>query len=114
MKFKPNVKLKISRFSYALEIIDDCFKHVVGHESLMTSANDSKHSKNSRHYADEAWDFRTRQDNSLRKPLHDKKVLLKLTERIQDFLGAGFFVLMEDDHIHVQYGHKNIKQAATE
>ena len=104
MEFKKNVRLHgIILHCHALDIVDQCYHAIVGHYALMTSANDSKHSEKSLHYKNRAWDFRTKKDNKLSNLPYEKEILFKLVERLQDYLGAGYQVILEDDHIHVEY-----------
>lgn len=64
---------------------------------VITSANDSVHSKNSRHYTNEAIDIRT---HNLKNPVETQKML-------KSKLGLKFTVLYESPgtpnaHIHIQ------------
>ncbi len=66
----------------------------------ITSANDSKHMKGSRHYDGKALDFRVHGI-----PLDRQELIAK---RCQAALGAEFFVLLEDsgtpnEHLHVEF-----------
>lgn len=64
---------------------------------VITSANDSVHSKNSRHYTNEAIDLRT---HNLKNPVEAQKI-------IKSKLGDKFTVLYENPgtpnaHLHIQ------------
>ena len=69
---------------------DDC---------VITSANDSKHGPNSLHYKGQALDLRTRHLNGQGL----QAVYLKLKES----LGEQFDVVLESDHIHVEWDPKD-------
>lgn len=63
-------------------------------DTMITSGNDSTHMKGSRHYDDQALDFRTR---DLTAPQ-----IRAWAAEIRRRLGAGFDVVIESDHIHVE------------
>lgn len=65
-------------------------------DCVITSANDSVHGPTSLHYAGCALDFRTKH---LASPIVAEQVLKKIKER----LNVDFDVLLESDHIHVEY-----------
>lgn len=71
-------------------------KNVLGipHDTLITSGNDSAHMKGSRHYVDQALDFRTRD-------LTPEQIQVWAGE-IRRRLGSRFDVVVETDHIHVE------------
>lgn len=66
-----------------------------GHETIVTSVCDGVHSRGSLHYVGLAVDFRTRHlaagDN------------FKVAGELKDRLGLEFDVVLERDHIHVEY-----------
>ncbi len=62
-------------------------------EFVVTSLCDGDHSRNSKHYLGYAVDIRSR---LLPNPMNT-------AEMIQASLGRDFFVLVEDDHIHIQF-----------
>ena len=70
---------------------------------LITSANDSTHMRGSKHYTDDALDFRTKH-----LPAKDKQAwLIELKRR----LGRSFDVVLEsedgaNEHAHVEYDPK--------
>jgi hypothetical protein len=61
----------------------------------VTSLNDSVHMKGSKHYNDDAADFRTR---TLTKP-----DIEKWADVCRDRLGKGYQVIVESDHLHVEF-----------
>ena len=64
----------------------------------ITSANDGLHKKNSKHYKNEAIDIRTRDMSE------QNKVLTKVW--IKKWLGMNYDVVLESDHIHIEYDPK--------
>lgn len=66
------------------------------HQDMMiTSGNDSRHMPGSKHYTDEALDFRT-------KTL-TKTQQRALADTVQRRLGRHYDVVLESDHLHVEY-----------
>jgi conjugal transfer mating pair stabilization protein TraG len=63
--------------------------------TVITSANDSEHMAGSLHYRDRALDFRTA-DMAPRQ-------IEQWADEIRKRLGAGFDVVIERDHIHVEH-----------
>lgn len=72
---------------------------LAGGQLVITSANDGKHMKGSRHYSDDAFDLRIR--NIL--PGGSAKAWVA---RMQERLGDDYDVVLEEDHIHVEYDPK--------
>lgn len=62
---------------------------------VITSGCDSKHSDRSKHYTGHAIDLRTR--DVVRGQHRD------LRDQLSDALGDEFDVVLEDNHIHVEY-----------
>ena len=65
---------------------------------VLTSANDSRHTTNSKHYSDLGWDFRT---NNLPRATAELA-----TQRLVEILGTNYDVILEKDHLHVEYDEK--------
>jgi hypothetical protein len=64
----------------------------------ITSANDSEHMEGSLHYKNRAFDIR------IKNIIGDIQVKARLwAERMQVALGDDYDVLLEKDHIHVEY-----------
>lgn len=59
----------------------------------ITSARDGKHKTNSLHYTGKAFDLRTK----------DVPDAVAMREVLQQRLGHDFDVILEPDHIHVEY-----------
>jgi len=103
IQFKSTVRIKrwtpaIAKIIDSLNILQN--KYTWLPELVITSANDSTHSENSRHYKDEALDVRSKNFNTLIDKLLFKSAL-------SEELGAKFVVLLEDidkpnEHFHIQ------------
>jgi len=70
--------------------VDNIFKEFQC-ELVVTSGRDSKHGDGSLHYEGKAYDARIR------------NVLELLTKKIKDQLGSNFDVILESDHIHIEF-----------
>lgn len=97
MRLKDNtVKLHGIRpeLLFALQVAAEVYK-VYGQELVITSCNDSKHAPTSLHYAGCAVDMRTHYftDSICRKVVSD----------IKERLGIDFDVVLEKDHLHIEY-----------
>ena len=68
----------------------------MNYEITITSGCEGDHIVNSSHYKGKAFDFRIRD-------FPKDKHLTVWKDRIQSALGSCYFVLLEDDHLHVQY-----------
>lgn len=87
------------RMFYAAIIADGIFK-ARGAEAVITSGSDGKHSRQSKHYAEnnasglvEALDFRSRE-------VADPE---QVRNELAEALGPDYDVVLESDHIHVEY-----------
>ena len=69
-----------------------------GTELVITSVTDGKHSRGSLHYAGAALDLRTR-DTS-------RETAKRITAALKKALGDDFDVVLERDHIHMEYQAK--------
>ena len=76
-------------------VVIDAVYTELGVPTVITSAVDGQHSENSLHYTGLALDFRT---NTL-PPDFQGKLLNLVTTR----LGAEFDVVLEEDHLHVEF-----------
>jgi hypothetical protein len=97
---KPGVDLRglAPQMAIAYCIALDVYREKVGAHCVITSGSDGKHGPNSLHYSGKALDLRT---NSLRpEQVHPVYVSLKTA------LGTQFDVVLEDDHIHVEFDPK--------
>ena len=68
-----------------------------GAEFVITCHKKGIHSPGSKHYCGKALDLRTRD--------FKKKDLEKVVKEIRTLLGISFTVILEKDHIHVQYDY---------
>ena len=90
------------RMFWAAIVADGIFR-TNGAEAVITSGADGKHSDASKHYAEnnpsgmvEALDFRTR------NIIYPERVANELRQK----LGPNYDVVLETDHIHVEYDPK--------
>ena len=65
-----------------------------GIEAVITSGRDGKHMEGSKHYEGKAFDLRT---------FH---VIDRVAELLRMYLGKEFDVIVEKDHIHVEFDPK--------
>ena len=65
---------------------------------VCTSARDGKHSPKSLHYSGRAIDLRTRQLGNMQQ--------LEVTARLRKVLGPDFDVVLESDHLHIEFDPK--------
>jgi hypothetical protein len=70
-----------------------------GQELVITSGTDSKHMEKSLHYAGRALDFRTRD-------LKDLPAVTAVAQSLKGALDRAYDVVVEKDHIHVEYDPK--------
>lgn len=100
LKVKAGVLLEgVSWRMFWAAIVADTVYQKYDAEAVITSGVDSEHSVHSEHYKGNALDFRT---SNVSRPLEVK-------EALQNALGTSYAVLLESDHIHVQYGWDNVK-----
>ena len=81
-----------------LPLLDDVHRQLAGREAIITSALDGVHMRNSLHYKGPAIDLRTR----------DLKngVPQKLIRILKEKLGRSYDIVLEPDHIHLEYDPK--------
>lgn len=89
-------------FSAAI-LVETVFK-AMGAECIITSANDGKHRADSLHYVGFALDFRTR-------VLPDDR-WHELYDKVRAALPDDYIVILEADHLHIQYQHRSTYLAA--
>ena len=94
------VKIKISdKIKAAFAIADDISKEKLSKEIVITSVLDGKHGKNSLHYSGNAFDIRTW--------IYTTKELIYFVEDLTRELGKDYDVVLESDHIHIEYDPDN-------
>lgn len=69
-----------------------------GQNFTVTSLNDSKHMRGSLHYKGRAFDLRTRDLSGILPEV--------MKGKLEAVLGKDFDVVVENDHIHVEYDPK--------
>lgn len=96
VKVKPGTVFKQFR-KPMIDLLDElnAISMVLGFDITITSANDSKHMNGSKHYEDLAYDLRTRDLSKEQTQL--------LAQDIKARLGPAYDVVVEKDHIHVEY-----------
>lgn len=83
---------------------EDVWREMGKHEPTCTSANDGKHMEGSKHYSDEALDIRIWQMVTKEYPdARDAPLVKQAARRLQIKLGEDYDVVVEKDHIHVEY-----------
>ena len=91
----------ISRLDWSirskLTVIDQMVADVTGSEAVGTSTWEGTHSPGSLHYQHNAIDIRRPQQLTLAQ-----RVVTTLKQR----LGVGYDIVLEDDHIHIEYDPK--------
>lgn len=101
MKFKLGVQpdKTTSEIWFAMGFVEVACLTLLGRELIVTSLQDGKHGTNSLHYSGKALDVRTRgltQDECLLVSSYLKTYLAPL----------GFDIIVEVDHIHIEYDPK--------
>lgn len=101
MRFKRGVKLAGAKPEIILAaiVVDDIYRDHGRPEGVtITSICDGKHMPKSKHYTGEAIDTRTRYFNRSKQK--------ELTQDIKTQLGNEFDVVLERDHIHIEFDPK--------
>ena len=99
MKLKPGVRILGVRpeMAFVMPAIQKVYENH-GVELVVTSAIDGKHSRGSLHYAGAALDLRTRDCT--------RETAERITDALTDALGQDFDVVLESNHIHLEYQAK--------
>ncbi len=98
LKKGVSVKQLSPQIVLAIGVADAVYREF-GKELVITSVCDGKHRKNSLHYSGNAVDLRTR--------YFGKAVITKVAQALVDKLTIDYDVVVEDDHIHLEYDPKN-------
>lgn len=100
MMIKPGVRIFGIRpeIVVALSVADGVYREAVQREMVVTSVIDGQHMDGSLHYAGAAADLRT----------HDltEAQAWGITELLKLRLGGDFDVILEADHIHIEFQPK--------
>ncbi len=98
-KLKPGVRLTGIRPETLLAVmVAERAYNQAGHELVVTSCVDGKHGRGSLHYSGAAVDLRTRDVPS--------DAMQEIVAEIREALGADFDVILETDHLHIEYQAK--------
>ncbi len=84
------------QMALAYTIISKCYGM---YDCVITSGSDSKHGPNSLHYSGRALDIRTRHLAG--------QALQAIVDKVKECLGPQFDVVLESDHLHVEFDPKD-------
>ena len=107
--FKKGVNCRgiSSELQLALQVANEVyFKH--GYDCIVTSMNDGRHSRGSRHYIGHAVDLRTHHLDPDDRP----KIATAIAERlrpIEDFDVMHESIGTSNEHIHIQFKPKGVR-----
>lgn len=90
-ELKPSIKDKIWRMALICKLYNG-----IDYVMTITSGNDGIHMRKSKHYSNEAIDIRIR----------DMVNRERTFKEIKKDLGKDYDVLLESDHIHIEYDPK--------
>lgn len=113
MKWKNGIYTKVTKIKNGVEvevkpsiqimaawtIADEESKRITGKPITITSILDGKHRDGSKHYDGQAFDIRTF--------IYTVTELNELMAALKEALGPDFDVVLENDHIHIEYDPKN-------
>lgn len=92
-----NPALLSPQIVFALMVADSIYRKY-GQELVVTSLNDSKHSFKSLHYDGHAADLRTHYFTGADR--------IRVSDELRDALHDDYDVVLEKDHIHLEYDPK--------
>lgn len=100
MKIKPGANYDdlTPRMKEACDVVEKEYEYE-DYIAVLTSGKDGKHKDDSLHYTGNAGDYRTRH---LRDDARDR-----IVARIRRALGRDFDVILETDHLHIEYDPKS-------
>jgi hypothetical protein len=96
MELKKGVSISLLKSCMIPAIINcnEWFKSV-GHDFVITAGNDGKHITDSLHYSGAAIDVRTRELSEIQ--------VQDLCDSLRNDLDNQFDIIIESDHIHIEY-----------
>lgn len=98
IKGKP-VRIPFSvQIKKAINLADAVSKGINSKEIVITSGLDGKHGAKSLHYTGNAFDIRTW--------IYTEAEIEQLMKDIKELLGKDYDVVLESDHIHIEYDPK--------
>jgi len=104
LKFKPTVKINGRHFDpeirFMVDVARETAPDLTDQTVWVTSGNDSTHKKNSKHYSNEAFDIRTL------NLIDGRDAAIQWVTRMKEGLGVKYDVVLEKDHIHVEFDPK--------
>ncbi len=83
---------------FAVSVADTLSKEISGKEIVITSIFDGNHGKHSLHYVGRAFDMRIW--------IYSHDELSVLIDKLREALGEDYDVVLESDHIHIEYDPK--------
>jgi len=84
----------VPEMEYARRVVADVFNRN-SYQLTITSGIDGTHAATSLHYSGRAEDYRTRDVHPLDLP--------RMVAEIRSILGSAYDVILESDHLHVEY-----------
>ena len=102
LKMGVSVKCLKRDIRRALSPIDRVYQREAGHEAIITSGDEGTHSPSSLHYAGQAVDIALPGTHGMAQKATAAEVVSKLRKE----LGPNYDVVLERDHIHVEYDPK--------
>jgi len=104
LSLKPTVKINGRHFDQEIRAMLDAARNSSPALSdscvWCTSANDSTHMPGSKHYSNEAFDIRTK------NAIGGLDVIKQWAKNIQIELGSDYDVVIEKDHLHLEFDPK--------
>ena len=101
IKLGVNISLLDRNMRRKLNVIDDFYTKNTNYEAVVTSTYEGSHSPGSLHYCHQAID--------IRKPAYIANIPLPVVDfvaQLAQILGEDFDVVLESDHIHIEYDPK--------
>lgn len=114
MRSKPGISLEslAKPMVNVLEKIERAYSSLKAQEwAIITSANDGHHKAGSLHYVNLAVDLRLPGGLTAKGKARDPNLVVNFAMTLRAYLGDDFDVVIEKNHIHVEYDPK-VKHAA--